>query len=231
MVQVIGGIIVIVLIACAIAGFSGDDSPKAPANNEAATTALQPTKKAPEISVDGAKVTGDTLSLTSNSATPTISVKASNIDDAAGDTVTVNGQPTTRVGKWFVQYTYAATVQPGQTTFTISAKNSAGQTDKQLIVSYDPEAVAKAAAEKAVADAILEAEVTCQQYAEAYFKVKDINISYDQSSIRRQNPDGTILIKANIADANGWLGAQKPLGVMECTTVGNGLEVLSFRVY
>lgn len=80
-------------------------------------------------------------------------------------------------------------------------------------------------------DSIFEAEITCQEYAEQYFGVKDINISYDQSSIKRKNPDGSILIKVNIADSQGLFRPAKPLGVMECTTSGDGMRVQQFVSY
>lgn len=80
-------------------------------------------------------------------------------------------------------------------------------------------------------DSIFEAEITCQQYAQRYFNVEDINISYDQSSIKRKNPDGSILIKVSIADSRGAFSQQKPLGIMECTTGSNGLQVSSFNTY
>ena len=80
-------------------------------------------------------------------------------------------------------------------------------------------------------DSIFEAEITCQQYAERYFNVEDINISYDQSSIKRKNPDGSILIKVNIADSRGAFSQQKPLGIMECTTGSDGMRVSSFNAY
>jgi len=228
---IIGALVIIFIIASAVVGLRKDDSPAPPKTNAVAATPAAPAKKAPVVSIDDAKVSGDTLTLDARSATPTITVRATDIDPAAGDVITVNGQPTTRTGALGNKYTYVATIQAGQNTLTVSAKNSGGQTDKQLIISYDPAAVAKAAADKAVADALLEAEVTCQQHAEKYFGVKDINISYDQSSIRRANPDGTLLVKANIADANGVFGAQKPLGVMECTTTADGMTATAFRVY
>lgn len=80
-------------------------------------------------------------------------------------------------------------------------------------------------------DSIFEAEITCQQYAESYFNVENINISYDQSSIKRKNPDGSILIKVNIADSRGAFSQQKPLGIMECTTGSDGMHVSSFNTY
>lgn len=83
----------------------------------------------------------------------------------------------------------------------------------------------------AVDDSIFEAEITCQEHAESYFNVDNINISYDQSSIKRKNPDGTVLIKANIADSQGAFRQQKPLGTMECSTSSDGMRVISFRNY
>jgi hypothetical protein len=78
---------------------------------------------------------------------------------------------------------------------------------------------------------ILEAEATCKEYAQSYFGVQDINMSYDQSSIRRINPDGSILIKAKIADSQGAFHRQKPLGTMECTTEKTGMRVINFITY
>lgn len=80
-------------------------------------------------------------------------------------------------------------------------------------------------------DALFEAEVTCKEHAESYYGVKDINIHYDQSSIRRRNPDGTLLIKANIADSQGAFRPEKPLGTMECTTTPDGMRVTNFITY
>ena len=80
-------------------------------------------------------------------------------------------------------------------------------------------------------DSIFEAEITCQEYAESYFGAKDINIHHDQSSIKRKNPDGSILIKVNIADSQGLLRPEKPLGTMECTTTVDGMRVTKFLVY
>lgn len=80
-------------------------------------------------------------------------------------------------------------------------------------------------------DTLFEAEITCQEYAENQFGVNDINISYDQSSIKRKNADGTIIIKVNIADSKGLLQPQKPLGIMECTTDSTGMKVTNFLNY
>lgn len=80
-------------------------------------------------------------------------------------------------------------------------------------------------------DALFEADITCQEYAESYFGVKDVNVHYDQSSIRRKNADGTLLIKANIADSQGAFKPEKPLGTMECTTDSTGMQVINFIAY
>lgn len=80
-------------------------------------------------------------------------------------------------------------------------------------------------------DAIFEAAITCQEYAESYFKVKDVNISHDQSTIERKQDNGTILIKANIADSQGTLRQEKPLGTMECTASVDGMTVTNFLAY
>ncbi len=80
-------------------------------------------------------------------------------------------------------------------------------------------------------DVLFEAEVTCQEYAESYFGVKDVNMHYDQASIRRKQPDGTLLIKAKIADSQGAFRPEKPLGTMECTTDGTGMQVIDFITY
>lgn len=80
-------------------------------------------------------------------------------------------------------------------------------------------------------DLLLEAEVSCKQYAEVYFRVSDINIKYNQSSIKRKEPNGTLLIKANISDSRGAWKPDVPLGVMECITDSSGMSVLSFISY
>jgi len=87
------------------------------------------------------------------------------------------------------------------------------------------------AEKKRIDDLLFEAEITCQQYAEVWFRVSDINISYNHSSIRRQQPDGNLLIKANVADSKGTWKPDVPLGVMECTTSPDGLRVVDFINY
>jgi hypothetical protein len=80
-------------------------------------------------------------------------------------------------------------------------------------------------------DLLFEAEITCIRYAETYFGVKDVNINYDQASIKRKQADGTLLIKANIADSQGFFRPEKPLGMMECTTSADGISVIGFLTY
>jgi hypothetical protein len=82
-----------------------------------------------------------------------------------------------------------------------------------------------------IQDLLFEAEITCQQYAEVYFRVSDINIKYNQSSIKRKEPNGTLLIKANISDSRGAWKPDVPLGVMECITDSSGMSVVSFISY
>ncbi len=80
-------------------------------------------------------------------------------------------------------------------------------------------------------DLLFEAEITCIRYAETYFDVKDVNINYDQASIKRKQADGTLLIKANIADSQGFFRPEKPLGMMECATSSDGMSVVNFLTY
>lgn len=86
-------------------------------------------------------------------------------------------------------------------------------------------------AKRVLDNLFLEAEVSCQQTAEKKYNVEDINISYDQSSIQRQNDDKSLFIKVNIADSRGFLRAEKAIGVMECTTSADGLSVIKFISY
>jgi hypothetical protein len=118
-------------------------------------------------------------------------------------------------------------------TFTIHLKQEEPEAQPTPETPAEPEAPATETPSQAPArdDSIFEAEITCQEYAEIYFRVKDVNIIDSQASIKRKNPDGSILIKSVIADSQGLLRPAKPLGVMECTTSGDGMRVQQFVNY
>lgn len=120
-------------------------------------------------------------------------------------------------------------LKDGTNTFVITAENEQGTITSTLTINKLSSAEQQARA--AIENVLSEAEVTCQQYAEKLLLVKDINIHYDQSSIRRQQPDGNLLIKVNIADSQGFWRQEKPLGIMECTTNPTGMLVLNFERY
>jgi hypothetical protein len=79
-------------------------------------------------------------------------------------------------------------------------------------------------------DALLDAEMTCARYAERLYKVKDVNVHFNYSSIKRRQDDGSLLIKANIADSQGISRPEKPIGIMECVTDPTGMTVRDFFV-
>lgn len=120
-------------------------------------------------------------------------------------------------------------LKDGVNTFTITAKNEAGEVSGTLTINKLSTAEQNARA--AVQSVLFEADVSCKAYAEKQLLVKDINVHLDQSSIRRQQADGTILIKANIADSQGFWKPEIPLGIMECTTDPTGILVLNFEHY
>lgn len=130
----------------------------------------------------------------------------------------------------YTKYKYdLKSLKDGVNTFTITAENEQGTLTTTLTINKLSSAEQQARA--AIENVLSEAEVTCQQYAEKLFLVKDINIHYDQSSIRRQQPDGNLLIKVNIADSQGFWRQEKPLGIMECTTNPTGMVILNFEHY
>lgn len=130
------------------------------------------------------------------------------------------------------------------TEYKLVAENANGKDEATILINFPmtrspldgvveskPDPEPQPTANQAETDAIFEAEITCQQYAESYFGVKDINIHYDQSSIKRKNLDGSILIKVSISDSRGLLRADEPLGTMECKTNMNGSKVVNFVTY
>jgi hypothetical protein len=72
--------------------------------------------------------------------------------------------------------------------------------------------------------------MTCARYAERLYKVKDVNVHFNYSSIKRRQDDGSLLIKANIADSQGISRPEKPIGIMECVTDPTGMTVRDFFV-
>lgn len=127
---------------------------------------------------------------------------------------------------------YVVDYEESAKTFTIHFKQKQPEAqEKPTETTAEPEAPPAETPAPPRDDSIFEAEITCQEYAEQYFRVKDINIIDGPASIKRKNPDGSILIKVNIADSQGFLRPAKPLGTMECTTSGNGMRVVSFSNY
>lgn len=185
----------------------------------------------PTIKVNGAAIENDYLIIKTDKDDYTISLSTSSgyqINAEARSTVTINNNEITPLTQGVDSYSQKFTLQPGDNSFNIIATNKAGKNEKKLIVRYEPKSTASSTS---VDDPVFEAEVTCKQHAEKQLLVNDINVGYDQSSIKRKNPDGTILIKANIADSQGLWRQQKPLGIMECTTDSTGMLVTSFLNY
>lgn len=196
--------------------------------------ALKPAEK-PAIRISGAKESDGTWQI-KDAEESTYELRISTIPDgdknSAATSLTVNEKeipPTTRQG-WF--YHTISSLKDGKNTFTIKAKNEAGETTATLTITKVPKAQQEANnAQQTFNGIVIEAQAACAQYAEIMLGVKDINISYNQSSIKRQNADGTVLLKANIAEDRGFLRSDQPLGIMECTTSADGMRVLHFTSY
>lgn len=167
----------------------------------------------PAIEIDDAAIENDYLVIKTDKDTYTISLSTGSgyqFSAEARSTVTINDNEITPRTEGIDTFTQEFTLQPGDNAFNIVATNKAGRDEKKLIIRYEPK---PATSSTAVDDPVFEAEVTCKQHAEKQLLVEDINMGYNQSSIKRKNPDGTILIKANIADSQGLWRQQKPLGL------------------
>lgn len=186
----------------------------------------------PSIKVNSAAIENDYLIIKTDKDDYTISLSTGagiqQLNDESRSTVTINDNEIQSQPAGYDNFVQKFTLQPGDNTFSIVATNKAGKDEEKLIVRYEPKPVANTSS---VDDPVFEAEITCQQHAEKQLLVKDVNLGYDQSSIKRKNPDGTILIKANIADSQGFWRQSKPLGIMECTTDPTGMSVISFINY
>lgn len=159
----------------------------------------------------------------------TIDTTPKDSKNSGAASLTINGEsvPVSSSRGQF-DYTIKA-LKDGDSTFTITAKNEIGEITDTLTITKI--SAAEQAANAAFADALIEAQAACAQYAELTLNVKDVNISYTQSSIRKRNDDGTVLIKANIAEDKGWFKSDIPLGIMECTTDSTGTKVINFLHY
>ena len=166
------------------------------------------------------------MTITKQKADTSFTITTGSLADKTTDTrLTINGTAVEADKAFSPNYfRYSTTLKPGDNKFTIIATNAAGKDEKALVVKYEQKAAA-------ASDPILEAEVTCQEYAQKQLKVEDININYDQSSIKKKQADSTIIIKVNIADSRGLLHEEKPLGIMECTTDSTGMKVNNFINY
>lgn len=192
-------------------------------SSQAKEAAPKPEAKKPIISVSDAKTVDGIFTLDRQQAKSSFAVTTGDAQDKTNTSLTINGvavKPSVAGPNYF---SYSTTLKPGDNKFAIVATNAAGKDEKELIVKYTPPTP--------VDDTLFEAEITCQQYAEKELLVKDINIHYDQSSIKKKQADGTIIIKVNIADSQGWLHPEKPLGIMECTTDATGMKVNKFINY
>ena len=207
-------------------------------NNSSQTDSKAANK--PVIGVNNAKYVDNILTLSEEDADTTFTVKTGNLSGKADETtLTVNG--VTISPSLTNHYSYSTTLKPGDNTFNIVATNKAGKDEKKLVVTYKPKTATSSESKSstqttpapvATTDStIFEAEITCQEYAEKQLGVNDINVHYDQSSIKKKNADGTIIIKVNIADSQGFFKPEKPLGIMECTTDSTGMKVNNFIHY
>ena len=194
------------------------------ANKDSSQTDTKSTK--PTISITRAKDVDGVLTITKRKADTSFTITTGSLADKTTDTeLTINGTAVEADKAFSPNYfRYSTTLKPGDNKFTIIATNAAGTDEKALIVKYEQKAAA-------VPDPIFEAEITCQEYAQKQLKVEDINISYDQSSIKKTQTDGTIIIKVTIADSRGLFHEEKPLGIMECTTDATGMKVNNFINY
>lgn len=188
--------------------------------------------QAPVITVDKAKSDGSRLvyeqTVYKDSLDLLISTTPAESKNSGAYEVTVNDQKAQQ-SYTNGSFKYTIAIKEGENKFTITATNTAGQTTTELVINRPNSQQLKD--QQALTDLLVNAEASCLQYAESYFKVKNVNIHYGQSSIKRKNPDGTVTIKANIADSQGLLRPEKQLGTMECNTSGDGLRVASFKVY
>ena len=196
--------------------------------NNSTNTSQTDTKSAtkPTISITSAKDVDGVLTITKQKADTSFTITTGSLADKTTDTkLTINGT-TVEADKDFSPnyFRYSTTLKPGDNKFTIVATNAAGTDEKALVIKYEQKTAA-------TPDPILEAEITCQEYAQKQLEVEDINISYDQSSIKKKQADGTIIIKVNIADSQGLIHQEKPLGIMECTTDATGMKVNNFINY
>lgn len=159
----------------------------------------------------------------------TVHTTPENSTNSGASTVIVNDEQLALNEPGGILRKHELALKDGVNDFTIVAKNNSGEAVAHLSIVKlsNEEQIARQKTESILS----EAEVSCKQYAQKVFLVKDINIGYNQSSLRKQNPDGTLLIKANIADSQGFFRQQKPLGIMECTTDPTGYTVLDFVHY
>lgn len=147
-----------------------------------------------------------------------------NSKNSGATSLTVNGRSLSSDDKRGHFSYRAAGLKEGNNVFTFKAKNNIGEITSKVVIN-------RVIPKEDPADPVFEAGITCQEYAERYFGVKDINVHYNSSSIKRKNADGTIIVKADIADSKGFLQPEQPLGIMECTTNSTGMTVLSFDAY
>lgn len=190
--------------------------------------------QAPIIKVD--RATGDDQllipSITDATYNLYVDTESSDSKGSGASNVAVNDiniEPSGSRGR----FTHKVTLNDGDNTFIITARNNIGEVKKTLTIhKQTPEDLQAAKVANEIDNALSNAKVTCEQYAESSFQVKDVNAHYlDPATITRRNDDGTFLIKVKIADSRGLFRAEEPLGIMECTTDPTGLRATSFITY